>query len=189
MNSSLSDRLAFRWHNAKWNGNTFAFNETQLSWELFIVPYTICSCNEGRLHLSLYDCCVLVCVLFFIIIIILLAYCRKCAKRTTILLHCVHFTCAPRRSLFACDLNRELWDSHPQVDREDLNQGRVVPLQTGRWSDARVRWHLCARCESHIYLYISCLWHPRNLIAFKGFLSLFLSLHTPSKTCSKMFPT
>lgn len=66
MNSSLSDRLAFRWHNAKWNGyNTFAFNETQLSWELFIVPYTICSCNEGRLHLSLYDCCVLVCVLFF----------------------------------------------------------------------------------------------------------------------------
>lgn len=189
MNSSLSDRLAFRWHNAKWNGyNTFAFNETQLSWELFIVPYTICSCNEGRLHLSLYDCCVLVCVLFFIIII-LLAYCRKCAKRTTILLCCVHFTCAPRRSLFACDLNRELWDSHPQVDREDLNQGRVVPLQTGRWSDARVRWHLCARCESHIYLYISCLWHPRNLIAFKGFLSLFLSLHTPSKTCSKMFPT
>lgn len=189
MNSSLSDRLAFRWHNAKWNGyNTFAFNETQLSWELFIVPYTICSCNEGRLHLSLYDCCVLVCVLFFIIII-LLAYCRKCAKRTTILLCCVHFTCAPRRSLFACDLNRELWDSHPQVDREDLNQGRVVPLQTGRWSDARVRWHLCARCESHIYLYISCLWHPRNLIAFKGFLSLFLSLHTPSKTCSKMLPT
>lgn len=155
MNSSLSDRLAFRWHNAKWNGNTFAFNETQLSWELFIVPYTICSCNEGRLHLSLYDCCVLVCVLFFIIIIIiLLAYCRKCAKRTTILLRCVHFTCAPRRSLFACDLNRGLWDSHPQVDREDLNQGRVVPLQTGRWSDARSLASVCAMWIAYIPVYL-----------------------------------
>lgn len=113
-------------------------------------------------------------VFFIIIIIILLAYRRKCAKRTTILLRCVHFTCAP--ALFVC-----VWFK-PWALRFSPGGGswRFEPGSCGSPTKLvaevmRVRWHLCARCESHIYLYISCLWHPRNLIAFKGFLPFVLS--------------